>query len=80
MGAGAFTTWSDLARTMRDDLASGNWRTVHSYSVGGPAPCTLQSRSLPEFMGLLAMVEARAAQETSPGFNGQLMVVTRGGF
>ena len=80
MTTGAFTTWSDLARTMRDDLASGNWRTVHSYSVGGPAPCTLQYHSLPEFMGLLAMVEARAAQESAPDFNGQLTVVTRGGY
>lgn len=76
MAAGAFTTWADLARAMRDDLASGRWRTVQSYTLGGPAAQTVTYRGLDEFLRLLALVEARAAQEALPGFDGQIIAVS----
>lgn len=61
MGAGAFTSWSDLAQKLRDDLASGNFRTVGSYTLPGGGAVTY--RTLKEFTDLLDMVEQRAAEE-----------------
>jgi hypothetical protein len=77
MGAGAFTTWSDLARTMRDDLASGNFRTVSSYTLPGGSGYTF--RTMKEFLELLSMVEQRAAEE-SGGFDGYIITTTAGRF
>ncbi|MFH1060392.1 MAG: hypothetical protein V1797_17145 [Pseudomonadota bacterium] len=80
MGTGAFTTWSALAATMRDDLASGNWRTVSSYSLSGPVSQTITYRNFDEFLKLLAFVEGRAAEEALPSFNGQIITTLGGGF
>lgn len=55
----AFTTWSDLLRQLKDDLASGNWIT-RTYSVDG---VTREFRSVSEFMALLQEVEHRASME-----------------
>lgn len=55
----AFTTWSDLLRQLKDDLASGNWIT-RTYSVDG---VTREFRSVSEFMTLLQEVEHRASME-----------------
>jgi hypothetical protein len=55
----AFTSWSDLLRQLKDDLASGNWIT-RSYTVDGVAR---EFRSVSEFMGLLQDVEGRANME-----------------
>ncbi|MFH1033590.1 MAG: hypothetical protein V1806_03710 [Pseudomonadota bacterium] len=77
MGAGAFTTWSDLARTLRDDLASGNFRTVATYTLPGGSGYTF--RSLKEFLELLSLAEQRAAEE-SGDYCGFITTTTAGGF
>ena len=77
MPTGAFTTWSDLARTLRDDLASGNFRTVSSYTLPGGSGYTF--RTMKEFTDLLSMVEQRAAEETD-GYCGQIITTTAGQF
>ncbi|MBI5523359.1 MAG: hypothetical protein HY910_12080 [Desulfarculus sp.] len=77
MGAGAFTTWSDLARAMRDDLASGNFRTVSSYALPGGSG-SITYRTMKEFLDLLSLVEQRASEETG-GFDGQI-ITTKGGY
>ena len=63
---------------MRDDLVSGNFRTVSSYSLpGGSGAITY--RTMKEFVDLLSMVEQRAAEE-SGGFDGQIITTTAGRF
>ena len=57
----AFTTWSDLAVKLRNDLATGNWRRK-SYDVDG---IRTEFVSPQEFMALLTDVERRAAEESS---------------
>ena len=56
-----FITWADLREQMLDDLASGAWRALASYSLSGRAftYCTLK-----DFRELLAFVEAEMAKET----------------
>ena len=55
----AFTTWSDLAAKMRNDLASGNWRTK-SYDFDGMKK---EFVSPEEFYQMLVKIEDRAAAE-----------------
>ena len=57
----AFSTWSKLAAKMRDDLASGNWRTK-SYDIDGIQKEFFEPR---EFLRMLEYVENRAAAEDS---------------
>lgn len=57
-----FSTWSDLARKMRDDLASGGWRTK-SYDIDGMRK---EFFSPQEFLQMLEFVERRAAEESAP--------------
>ncbi len=80
MGTGAFTSWTDLAAAMRDDLASGNFRTVKSYTLGGLINQTVSYRDLTEFLALLAFVERRASEEALPGFTGQIIAVSAGNY
>lgn len=80
MGANAFTSWTDLAKAMRDDLASGNFRTVKSYTLGGLINQTVSYRDLAEFLALLAFVERRASEEALPDFNGQIIAVSVGNY
>jgi hypothetical protein len=78
MATGAFTTWTALAAAMRDDLASGNFRTVSSYTMGGAVSQTLAYRTVEEFLKLLAYVERQAAAEADPDFDGQIVTVMTG--
>lgn len=55
----AFTTWSVLAKKMRDDLASGNWRTK-SYDFDGMKK---EFVSPEEFYQMLLKIENRASEE-----------------
>lgn len=57
----AFSTWSSLAAKMRNDLASGNWRTK-SYDIDGMQKEFFEPR---EFLRMLEYVENRAAAEDS---------------
>lgn len=58
----AFSTWSDLARRMRDDLAAGNWR-MKSYDMDG---MRREFVSPQEFLQMLDYAERRAAEEQTP--------------
>jgi hypothetical protein len=62
---------------MRDDLASGNFRTVSSYTLPGGSGYTF--RTMKEFMDLLSMVEQRAAEEAG-SFDGYIITTTAGRF
>jgi hypothetical protein len=55
----AFTSWSELAVKLRNDYASGNWRTK-SYDFDG---MKREFFSPDEMRKMLADVEARAAAE-----------------
>lgn len=55
----AFTTWSEVAARMRNDLASGGWRTK-SYDLDGMRK---EFFSPQEFLDMLNYVERRAAEE-----------------
>lgn len=57
--------------------ASGNFRTVSSYSLPGGSGYTF--RTMKEFQDLLAFVEQRAAEE-SGSFDGQIITTTAGRF
>ena len=57
----AVATWSSLAAKMRNDLASGNWRTK-SYDIDGMQKEFFEPR---EFLRMLEYVENRAAIENS---------------
>lgn len=78
--ANTFTSWTDLAKAMRDDLASGQWRTVQSYSLGGLINQTVTYRDVKDFLDLLALVERRASEEALPAFNGQIITVSAGNY
>jgi len=56
----SFTSWSDLARRMRNDLATGDWRTK-SYDMDG---IHKEFFSPEEFLKMLTHVENRAAGES----------------
>ena len=56
-----FTSWADLHKAMLDDLASGAWRTLASYSLGGR---TFAYRSIKDFRELLDFVKTQADAET----------------
>lgn len=56
-----FTSWAALREQLLDDLASGAWRTLASYSMSGR---TFTYRSLADFRELLAFVEAEMVKET----------------
>lgn len=58
--ATSFTTWSALATAIKDDVASGAWRT-RSYST--PTGQSVTYVTLKEMMDFLARVEALAAVE-----------------
>jgi hypothetical protein len=58
-----FTTWSDLAAKLRNDYASGDWRTK-SYDFDGTHK---EFFSPAEFLKVLADVEARAKEEQQDG-------------
>jgi hypothetical protein len=73
----AFESWTALKQKMMDDLASGNWAKVSSYSVStGSGSRTMTYRSIEDFMKLFHEVEARAAEEG--GFYGQVVAVPGG--
>lgn len=60
----AFTSWTELRQQMLDDMASGNWSKVSSYSLstaGGSRNITY--RSFAEFKDMLDYVTQQAAQE-----------------
>jgi hypothetical protein len=59
----AFTSWSDLAAKLRNDYASGDWRTK-SYDFDGMRK---EFFSPAEFLKVLADVEGRAAAEQDSG-------------
>ncbi|MDR2075604.1 MAG: hypothetical protein LBP61_01530 [Desulfovibrio sp.] len=54
-----FTTWSNLEAKMRDDYASGKWRTK-SYDFDGMRK---EFFTPAEFLKVFSDVEARAAAE-----------------
>lgn len=56
--AKAFTTWVDLKQDMKNDLASGAWRTMSGYGL--PDGRSVQYRSFKEFQELLNYVETQA--------------------
>ncbi len=58
-----FTTWADLAAKMRDDLASGNWRT-ESYEFDGMKK---KYRTADDFWRDYDEVERRAVLEENGG-------------
>lgn len=63
--AAVFTSWISLREQMLDDLASGNWRKVSSYSVStAGASRSITYRSFSEFREILAWVTDQAAQES----------------
>ena len=55
----SFTSWSELARNMRNDLASGSWRTK-SYDFDG---MRREFFAPEEFLKMMAYVESRATDE-----------------
>lgn len=57
----SFTSWTDLQRQMRNDLASGSWRTK-SYDFDGMRK---EFVSPEEFLKMLAYVDNQAADESS---------------
>ena len=57
-----FTTWTDLYKSMLDDLTSGHWRKVSSYSL--PNGRTTTYRSYKEFREILNDVKIQADLET----------------
>lgn len=60
----AFTSWAALHQQMLDDMASGNWSKVSSYSLstaGGNHNITY--RSFAEFKSMLDYVGQQATQE-----------------
>lgn len=68
-----FTTWSELYRQMLDDLATGNWRKVSSYSVATAGSTRgISYRSFAEFREMLAWVQDQAAVESGvPAYHGR---------
>jgi hypothetical protein len=73
----AFTSWTALKEKMLNDLATGDWAKVSSYSIGtGATTRSLTYRSLKEFMDLFREVEARAGEEG--GCCGQVVAVPGG--
>jgi hypothetical protein len=56
-----FVTWSELAAKLRDDYASGNWRTK-SYDFDGMKK---EFFSPVDFLKVLKDVEARAVAESA---------------
>lgn len=56
-----FTSWAELHSQMLDDLASGAWRTLASYSLGNRS---FAYRSLKEFRELLDFIRDEAAKES----------------
>lgn len=71
--AAVFTTWTALREQMLDDLASGNWRKVSSYSLStAGASRAITYRSFAEFRDILAWVTDQAAQESGvPAYHGR---------
>jgi hypothetical protein len=61
----AFTSWTNLVVTVKNDIASGNFMAAE-YDMNGKK---IKYRSLPEIMKFLERIEALAARETT-GFNG----------
>lgn len=60
-----FTSWNELRDQMLDDLASGNWRKVSSYSLTTAGSSrSMTYRSFSEFREILSWVTDQAAQET----------------
>ena len=55
----AFSTWSELAQKMCNDLAQGNWRTK-PYNFGGMKEKFFTPE---EFLTMLEYVERRASGE-----------------
>jgi hypothetical protein len=62
----AFSTWSELLVKMRDDYASGNWRTK-SYDFDGVRK---EFVSPDEFFKVLRQIENRAAAEQAEDTGG----------
>ena len=63
MGA-VFTSWAALYQRMLDDMASGHWDRVQSYSVGtGGTSRTVTYRTWADFQAQLEFVRTMAAQE-----------------
>lgn len=56
----SFTSWSDLHKSMLDDLASGNWRTK-SYDFDGMRK---EFFAPDEFLRMLSFVQDKAAGES----------------
>ena len=56
-----FTTWSDLLTQLRNDLASGNFARISSYTT--PDGRSTTYRSIDDFWKLYREVEQRAAAE-----------------
>lgn len=54
-----FTTWSDLEKKMRDDLASGAWK-VAGYSVNGQE---MRYATFEQFKAAFDYVKSQAADE-----------------
>jgi len=56
-----FTTWAALLTQLKNDLASGDYRRLASYSMPDGRSATY--RSISEFWELYHEVEQRAAEE-----------------
>ena len=71
--AAVFTTWTALKGQMLEDLASGNWRKVSSYSLSTAGSSrSITYRSFSEFREILAWVTDQAAVESGvPAYHGR---------
>jgi hypothetical protein len=55
-----FTTWADLVRQLKNDLADQAYRRTMSYSIAGRS---VAYRNLQDLLNLLAYAEQKAAIE-----------------
>ena len=70
-----FTTWTALLEQLRNDLASGQFRKVASYSIDG---YQISYRSIEEFWKNYREVEERAAAESGLAYAQVITVPARG--
>lgn len=60
----AFISWAELHRQMLDDLSSGNWDRVQSYSIStGGSTRTVSYRTWDDFQKQLVFVASMAQSE-----------------
>lgn len=78
----SFTSWSSLLEQLKNDMASGAWGKIQSYSLTTSGSSrTIAYRSFDDFLKIFKFVQDQAAIETGvPAFHGRTVAGNGGRF